>query len=98
MKITKMLKTSILTLGLLGILHSNIQAGELEQKAFIERLYQNILNRSSDTGGMNTWMNTIQNQSATQVAMGFLNSQELANKNLSNEEYLDILYQTLFDR
>ena len=70
----KTLRTSLLTLGLLGILHSNIQAGEIEQKAFIERFYQNILNRSSDTGGMNTWMNTIQNQSATQVAMGFLNS------------------------
>lgn len=47
---------------------------------------------------MTTWLNTIQNQSATQVAMGFLNSQELTNKNLSNEEFIDIMYQTMFNR
>ena len=97
-KITKMLRTSLLTLGLIGILQNNIYAGETEQQAFIERFYQNILGRSSDTSGMNDWMNTIKTKSATQVAMGFLNSPELTNKKLSNEEYLDILYNTLFDR
>jgi len=69
-----------------------------DKTAFIERFYQNILNRTADTGGMNTWLNTIQNESATKVALGFFNSQEFVNLNLSNEEFVDILYQTLFDR
>lgn len=45
---------------LLGILHSNIQAGETEQTDFIERFYQNIMNRTADSKGMTTWLNTIQ--------------------------------------
>lgn len=94
----KLLRTSLLTLGLLGILHSNIYAGETEQTDFIERFYQNIMNRTADSGGMTTWLNTIQNESATKVALGFFKSQEFINKNLSNEQFVDILYQTLFDR
>ena len=92
----KILKSFSLSLLFLGILQSNVTAGEKEQ--FIERLYQNILNRTADSGGMSTWLNTIQTESAAKVALGFLNSQEFINKNLSNEEFVDILYTTLFDR
>ncbi|WP_321311289.1 DUF4214 domain-containing protein [Halarcobacter sp.] len=77
---------------------SNIYSIVAQQKAFIERFYQNILNRSADTGGMNTWLDVIQNQSAAKVALGFFQSQEFINLGLSNEEFVDILYQTLFDR
>ncbi|WP_321311518.1 DUF4214 domain-containing protein [Halarcobacter sp.] len=69
-----------------------------KKQTFIERFYQNILNRSADTGGMNTWLDVIQNQSAAKVALGFFQSQEFINLGLSNEEFVDILYQTLFDR
>ncbi|WP_321311669.1 DUF4214 domain-containing protein [Halarcobacter sp.] len=69
-----------------------------QQQTFIERFYQNILNRSADTGGLNTWLDIIQNQSAAKVALGFFQSQEFINLGLSNEQFVDILYQTLFDR
>jgi len=91
-------KLFLVSLSLVGILQSNVSADTVQQTAFIERFYQNILNRTADTGGMNTWLNTIQNESATKVALGFFNSQEFVNLNLSNEEFVDILYQTLFDR
>ena len=68
------------------------------QEQFIERFYQNIMNRTADEGGMATWLDVIQNESATKVALGFFKSQEFINKDLSNPEFVDILYQTLFDR
>lgn len=81
------------------ILFINIQAADIsQQEAFIERFYQNILGRSADTEGMNTWLSVIQNESATKVALGFFKSQEFINKDLSNEQFIDTLYQTLFDR
>ena len=95
MRIVKLL---LLTLMLLGMFQSNLSAGTTEQTAFIERFYQNIMNRTADSGGMNTWLNVIQTQSATKVALGFFKSQEFLNKNLPNEQFVDILYSTLFDR
>ncbi len=94
----KLLKTLIISLLLSSTFVTNVQANTTQQTAFVERFYQNILNRTADSGGMNTWLNTIQNESAAKVALGFFKSQEFINKNLSNEEFVDILYQTLFDR
>jgi hypothetical protein len=95
----KLLKLILVSLLFLGILQSNVSAVDTtQQTAFIERFYQNILDRTADTEGMNTWLDVIQNQSATQVAMGFLNSQEFNNLNPTNDEFLDIMYQTMFDR
>ena len=65
---------------------------------FIERFYTNILGRPSDEGGLQNWLNVIQTQSAAAVALGFLNSAEFLNKNLDDRAFVDILYQTLFDR
>ena len=69
-----------------------------ESKAFIERFYQNILGRPSDTGGLNYWMNILQTHSATKVALGFFHSSEFFNLHLNDNDFVDILYHTLFDR
>ena len=66
--------------------------------AFVERFYTNILGRPSDEGGMNNWLNVINTQSASTVALGFLNSVEFKNKGLDDAAFVDILYRTLFDR
>ena len=66
--------------------------------AFIERFYVNILGRPSDEGGMDNWLNVINTQSASTVALGFLNSAEFKNKGLDDAAFVDILYRTLFDR
>jgi len=65
---------------------------------FIERFYMNILGRPSDEGGLNAWLDVINTQSASAVALGFLNSPEFQNRGLDDVAFVDILYRTLFDR
>lgn len=66
--------------------------------AFIERFYVNILGRPSDPAGLNGWLEIIQSQSASTVALGFFNSTEFLSKDLDDRAFLDILYRTLFNR
>ena len=66
--------------------------------AFIERFYVNILGRPSDEAGLAAWLEVINTQSASAVALGFLNSAEFKNRGLDDAAFVDILYRTLFDR
>ena len=68
------------------------------QTSFIERFYLNVLNRTADQGGLDTWLNEIQSKSGSVVAFGFLKSQEFINLQLDNTDFVYILYSTLFDR
>lgn len=68
---------------------------------FVSRLYTKALGRNYDVNGLNDWCNRICDGkwSVTDVATtGFFNSQEFLNKNLSNEEYVKVLYRTFLDR
>ena len=65
---------------------------------FVERFYVNVLGRPSDEGGSNVWLDVMNTQSASAVAMGFLNSAEFKNRGLDDEAFVDILYRALFDR
>jgi 5-hydroxyisourate hydrolase-like protein (transthyretin family) len=89
----KMLISLLLILNLCSSLHAEQTSTE-----FVERLYQNVLNRVSDEAGLNDWINRLNTESGAAVASGFLNSEELSNMNLNNAEYLNVLYSTLFDR
>ena len=68
--------------------------------AFVTRCYTLFLDRSPDAGGLSDWTNKILSgkQSAKQVAYGFAFSPEFTNKQLSNEEYIKVLYRVLLDR
>ena len=66
--------------------------------SFIERFYVNILGRPSDEAGLNAWLDIINTQSASAVALGFLNSSEFKNKGLDDAAFVDILYRSFFDR
>ncbi|NOQ62924.1 MAG: DUF4214 domain-containing protein [Methyloprofundus sp.] len=68
------------------------------QSAFIERLYENILGRPSDSGGLSSWLNYIQSSSATSMAFGFFKSAEFQNLNLSNTAFVHTLYNTVLGR
>lgn len=68
------------------------------QTNFIGRFYLNILNRVADQGGLDGWLNIIQSESGAKVAFGFFNSPEFLNLQLSNSDFVSILYSTLFDR
>lgn len=68
--------------------------------SFVSRLYTKALGRSFDADGLNAWCGVILDGSGSpeQVAENFINSQEFLNKNLSNEEYVKVLYRTFMGR
>ena len=73
-------------------------ASQLE--AFIIRLYKLSLDREPDAEGLHFWINCLEDGTSTsvEIAEWFINSEELSNKNLSDQAYLDVLYQTLMGR
>lgn len=84
---------------------SNVINPTEEQKqqlrAFIIRLYVNALGRSSYAEEeIDYWyQKLISRESAgAQVAYGFFFSEEFKGKELSDEEYLEVLYKVMFDR
>ena len=76
------------------------QSKENGIQAFVTRLYTKVLNRKPDKNGLNDWVSQLKNRtkSGAEVAQGFICSQELAKRNLSNSAYVEMLYQTFFDR
>jgi len=69
-------------------------------RGFVERMYVKVLKRASDPNGIDMWSELIGNGSWTPeaVAKGFFESPEFLNQNLSNEDYVETLYQTFMDR
>ena len=67
---------------------------------FVERLYTVALDRPSDPYGKADWINRvmIQGYTGADVAKGFLFSPEFIEKNMSNEQFVEVLYKTFFDR
>lgn len=67
---------------------------------YVSRLYSKALGRSYDIDGLNYWSNVILTKSSTpeQVAEAFVQSAEFRRKNLSNEEYIKVLYRVFMDR
>jgi len=69
-------------------------------RAFIMRLYTNVLGRGADATGLRAWTTILasrQGDGAT-VAYGFFFSQEMRIRNLTHGQYVDVLYQTLMNR
>jgi hypothetical protein len=68
---------------------------------FIARLYTEMLGRDFDEDGLEYWCKAYitKERSIEDIASdGFLHSQELANQNLSNEEFVTRMYETFLDR
>ena len=68
---------------------------------FIERLYVVALNRDSEPEGKAFWLNKVLNEgfSGGRCAYGFLvEAPEFLNRNLSDDQFIETLYQTFFDR
>ncbi len=68
-------------------------------EAFVTRMYRIILEREPDAGS-STWVNGLKDGSMTgvRVADGFVLSEEMLNKDISNEEFVKILYRAFFGR
>ena len=67
---------------------------------FVERLYTVALNRASEPEGKAFWCEHVGNGdlNGAQCANEFLLSKEFNDRNLSNEDFLKVLYKTFFDR
>ena len=67
---------------------------------FVVRLYNMCLSRTPDDGGLQYWEQSLINRtvSGAGAAWGFLGSEEFTNKNLSDEEYVEVLYLVMLDR
>lgn len=69
-------------------------------EAFVSRMYTKVLGRDPEPKGLNDWTDSILSGQTTGAtcAYGFFNSPEFINKNVSNEEYVDILYRAILGR
>ena len=67
---------------------------------FVARMYTEALGRSFDVDGLNTWTGAYLRgeQDARGIAYGFIFSQEFKNKNLNDNDYVEVLYKTFFGR
>lgn len=67
---------------------------------YIVRNYRLCLGREADERGLNDWCDAILSgrNTAKEAAYGFVFSQEFLKKNLSDEEYIRVLYQVFMDR
>ena len=80
---------------------SNSSNNELQQiNEFVSRMYTVVLNREAETGGLSYWTEqlTSQEMDGAGISNGFINSPEFKARNLSDSDYLDVLYRTFFDR
>ncbi|MCL2078397.1 MAG: DUF4214 domain-containing protein [Oscillospiraceae bacterium] len=68
--------------------------------SFLASLYFAALGRTPDEGGFDDWADALESgaMTATDVVYGFVFSPEMVNKNLSDEEYVIMLYAAFFAR
>lgn len=66
---------------------------------FITQLYSSILGRKPDAEGLEYWKNRMRSGStAADLVVGFFDSQEMNNRNLSDAEYLQYAYTAILGR
>ena len=80
--------------------YAKIKNTEASINGFVVRLYRNVLNREPDDGGFGYWTKGIKNKSITgsTAVKGFFLSKEITNKNISNEDFVKLLYLTILNR
>ena len=68
--------------------------------AFVERLYNVVLGRDSEADGAAFWTKELKSLKCTgaEVAQGFIFSKEFTDKNLSDKDFVTVLYKAFFDR
>ncbi len=69
-------------------------------EAFVTRMYQQCLSRDPDQSGLDGWVGQLENgiMNGAQIAEQFVFSNEMLEKNLSNEEFVNILYRAMMGR
>lgn len=88
-----------------GISQGSYSSGESRDTnanvtAFVQRMYRNVLGRKGEAGELNDWTGRLLNGSCTgtDLAVGFILSNEYTRKTIALSDYVEMLYQTLLDR
>lgn len=75
--------------------------GQVDQvSAFVTRLYTTLMDRNPDTDGKGMWVSQLKSgaMGGAEVAYGFVVSTELKNRNLTDDQYVEAMYETFMDR
>ena len=69
-------------------------------EAFVTRFYQQCLDREPDAAGLEDWVEDLLAgaRAGSDVAQGFIFSQEFINRDTSDAEFVSTLYQAFFNR
>jgi len=67
---------------------------------YVVRCYREIHGREADPSGLEYWceMSATKQSDAAQVARSFVGSQEFVERNLSNKDYMEVLYRAFMGR
>ena len=76
------------------------KASRVVIEQFTERMYTKALGRNAEPEGLKYWADRLEQQidDGANVAYGFITSDEFIARNLSDDEFLETMYQTFFDR
>lgn len=83
-----------------SLLLTNVFANQVQVENFVERFYQTILKRHSEPLGLKNWTNELLSgeKAGSDIARGFIFSPEFQNRQVTNDEYITILYNAFFNR
>jgi len=92
----KLLKLIILII----IFISSLVADRVQVEQFVERFYSTVLERSSDSEGLNYWTEELisSRRAGADIARGFIFSSEFITRDINNNEFVNILYRAFFNR
>lgn len=67
---------------------------------FVARLYSLVLGREADNGGLSAWASALREHQSSGVdtGYGFVFSTECMSRNLSNDDFVEMLYNTFMNR
>ena len=88
-----------------GINRGNVASSQMRDKnpaltRFVNRMYTQALERPGEESGLNYWCELLINKKVLPIVMAenFIFSKEFLSKNLSDSEYIKVLYRTFLGR
>jgi hypothetical protein len=99
-KIMPLLLTLIIVSCTLFVEKNKVFAASTGTSDFVTRLYTLCQGRQPDAGGLGYWVNQLESGASTGagVVESFIYSPEFVGKNLSNDQYLGVMYKAMFNR
>jgi hypothetical protein len=79
---------------------TKVLASSNDVTGFVTRLYEQCMDRQPDNEGLNYWVSMLEEGtiSGSNTAERFIYSSEFVGKNLSDDQFLNVMYKTFFDR